>query len=211
MLISLINKTKVGFEIVLDTDVKYQVSEQIFSKFRLYKDKEFTEPEFEEFLKQLSIDKVHQKMLSILLKRRISTAQLKLKINEFLKKNNEPKLTNEVWLVEVEKFKELGMINDLELLKHQIEICISRKKGRNYIKQKLLTLGFDKELILSELENIEDNNENLEKLLKHKFASLQKSNSDKKKLFEKLVRFGIGRGFESGKIIKIAKSLLDNN
>ncbi len=211
MEVTALNQYKNGFIVTFDTNMKFQVSTQILTKFRLYINKVFDKTEFESFKKEVSFDQIHQRCLSLLSKRKLSSSKLKQRIKEFLRKNNLEKLEETSWSEEIEKLNELGLLNDEELVQIFIRNYSEKKKGKNYIKQKLIENGFSKELITKYLSETEDNLENLEILIRKKFEILKSKKLESMKLFEKLVRFGIGRGFESGKVIKIVKSLLDNN
>lgn len=210
MTIITVNKERSGFEIIFDTNMKFLISEQLFTKFRFYSGKEINDIEFEEFVIAANVDKVHQKILAILSKKQVSVSTLKTKINDFIYKNNLEKLDDNSWNAEIQKFTELGLLNDRTLISQIIESYLSKKKGKNYIKQKLFQLGFERTLIQEKLDNTEESSDDLESMMQKKFESLKTKEKDKRKLFEKLVRFGIGRGFESAKVIKITKIILSS-
>lgn len=105
----------------------------------------------------------------------------------------------------ITRLKEMELISDTKNIKILIDNYKSKSKGKKYIEQKLSQKLYEKNLIKDNLLEFE-NNDSLEKILQKKYETLsRKSNSDKEKNKQSLIRFGISRGFDYKDILRIIK------
>lgn len=89
-----------------------------------------------------------------------------------------------------DKMVDLGLINDEEYCTAKAEyLIISKKTSLSHTKLKLLTLGIEKDIIESCLQaySVDDQKENLDKLLKSKYQSKL---SQPEKVIQSLIRKG---------------------
>jgi regulatory protein len=96
----------------------------------------------------------------------------------------------------VEFLKEYNFINDESYIKMYIKDRL-RSQGREKIKYALLRKGIDGDLVEEELNSIDKDEERtvaIELAIK-KYSVLVKSESDKYKLWNKLCRFLVGKGY----------------
>lgn len=128
----------------------------------------------------------------------------KLKKDFFKKKITSE--TYELFLSQINEivvyYNEIGLFNENQMIKNKIEFCIKKGYSIKKIHDILTKNKFPKDLISSELENLNENDILKEDLIKKfiskkiKSSKFRESSLSKSQLFEKLLSLLIQNGFE---------------
>jgi len=112
----------------------------------------------------------------------------------------------------INKCIELSYLDDVSAARNLVEELLSKGYGSYKIIKTLITKGVDKNLIenlLKESINSENIVESIKCLLEKKLNSLKRAKiTDNRKIFEKLYRYLISRGYPSEIVLDILKKLL---
>lgn len=111
----------------------------------------------------------------------------------------------------INKCIELSYLDDVSVAKSYTEQLLAKGYGSYKIKKTLISKGLDKSLIenlLKDFISTENAIEAIEYLLEKKLTSLKNSKiTDNRKIFEKLYRYLIGRGYSSEMVLNALKKL----
>ncbi|ELC8441813.1 recombination regulator RecX [Clostridium perfringens] len=111
----------------------------------------------------------------------------------------------------VDFLKEYNLLNDEKYAEMYIKDRL-RTQGRNKIKYALIRKGISEEVLLDKLSNIdqEDENDTAFKLAEKKYNMLKKKESDKYKLYQKLFRFLLSKGYDYDCCNSVVRRLTNN-
>ena len=106
--------------------------------------------------------------------------------------------------------REYNFINDESYTRMYVKDRL-RSQGSQKIKYALMRKGIDEESIKNELDNIDRDSEKeiAMELAQKKYNQLSKRESDKYKLWNKLCRYLVGRGYDYSLAKSVVKSILD--
>jgi regulatory protein len=112
----------------------------------------------------------------------------------------------------MEFLKKYNFLDDLTYAKMYIKDKI-KTQGKNKIKFALIKKGISEEIINSELQelNTEDQNDTIMALAEKKYKTLQKNEKDSRKLSKKLADFLIRKGFQWEEVKPVLKQLLNED
>lgn len=135
-IISLEKKSKSKKYKVLTSDEDYQFSEDTIIKYMIFKDKVFTEQEWEKVLEDALLDEYFNKVLHYLGSSYKSVYEIKNYLYDKSKKNN-VKLTSKQIDTIIDRISELGYLNDEQLSRNICDYYYRQNKGPLYIRMKL--------------------------------------------------------------------------
>ena len=200
-----VTKDKKKF-IVLTNNGEYKFDEETIIKHLILKGKTFSDDEFEEILKTEEISKLFNKALNYISYQMRSENE----IIEYLKEKEAS--FNQIEII-LEKIKDFGYINDLELANNLFESMIRNKKGPKVLKIKLKEKRIDEkiinEILLKYTHDIEKD------VIDELLNNLKDKKTDKpikkqrQHIYEKLIRDGFSNELVNN-IISTVK-LVDNS
>ena len=150
----------------------------------------------------MTYESLLEKSISIILRKIYSRSELEQKLCKLMKENIDMSIVPQV----LDRPEELELLDDNKSIEIFIRNFREKGKGKKYVEQKLSQKGYVKSLIKQNLENFE-NNENLEVILSKKRESLLRQSIDSNKLQEKLLRFGLSRGFSMREVLDTIRKL----
>ena len=185
--IELQQRNKERANIYVDDNFFMGVNAAIVYDLGLKKGEEIDEAKLKELIYKEGLSKAKNKAMSILNRTAISEKKLREKLSDY-----SDEIVDEV----LDKLKEYGFINDLELSKRiaNDNSNISRF-GTNKIRQNLYKKGISKEVIEEVLEDI-DQDEQLENaiyLARKRYEKLK--GEDSRKVYQKLTQHLLYKGF----------------
>lgn len=196
MIITKLNIKNNIIEIFVDEINSFHCSENFQLEHDLYEGKVVENFSFEELKNLAEVDLIKQKAKNYCSTRLLCKSKLRNYIQKISKrkgisidKESIEKMLNE--------FEEYNLINDYEYTRKIVDSLTNKKKGLGFIKQKLHTLGIDKEIIINVLSESFDSDleaENLKSLIEKKRFFLEKKFTGDK-LQQKLISFCIGKGY----------------
>lgn len=195
------NKDRVN--IFIDEEFAFGCFGELVYKYGLTKDKEVNIDELKEIINDEEFLKCKSSALRIIEKSYKSQKEIsdKLLMKEFSSKSIEKTL---------EFLKEYNFIDDKKYTNMYIKDKI-KLQGKNKIKYSLLRKGISEDLIYENLNIIDEESqlEVAEKLAYKKYSILLKSENDKYKLSNKLIRFLITKGYDYDISMKVTKKVME--
>lgn len=194
---------------VITDELDYTVSEDMIIKHQLFKDKVFTEKEFEQVIKDILEDEFFNKVLNLLSYSPKSEYEIINYIHTNEYKNKTFLSENQINNI-MKKLEQLGYINDETLCENIIDYYIRNNKGPLYIKQKLRDKKIDDKIIDEKLKCYDYilEEEIITKLLQKESNNNLPIKKFKLNLSNKLIR----NGFTSSLVFKlIDKQKYDDN
>lgn len=192
------NKNRVN--VFCDGEYSFSISKNGVVDFYLYKDKEITQDEINEIVEKDSVNKGFAYACDYLLNK--TTNEVKNKLKE---KGYEDKYIEII----IEKLKYYDYLNDKRYIEYYIkERAIPNNWGTQKIKNNLYKKGLDMKLInevINEIEELNDNKERINALINKKLKTLYNETDDRKKK-EKISRFLISRGYNWNEFSDILNS-----
>ncbi|HEX9251762.1 MAG TPA: regulatory protein RecX [Ignavibacteriaceae bacterium] len=186
-------KDEKNVSVYFDNGERLILSEDTFYNSGLRKGDEISEDRFSFFIEQNILYHIKQRALSFLARRFHSERELLIKLKS---KSYEERLIKIV----LSDLKEKSFIDDKVFANHFIEEKLKKKRwGKNKIRAALFSKGISTSIIDESLQGFDaeqDQNATAFKLVKKKFESLIKRETDNKKIKQKLISFLLSRGFE---------------
>jgi regulatory protein len=186
-------KDEKNVSVYFDNGERLILSEDTFYNSGLRKGDEISEDRFSFFIEQNILYHIKQRALSFLVRRFHSERELLIKLKS---KSYEERLIKIV----LSDLKEKSFIDDKVFANHFIEEKLKKKRwGKNKIRAALFSKGISTSIIDESLQGFDaeqDQNATAFKLVKKKFESLIKRETDNKKIKQKLISFLLSRGFE---------------
>lgn len=145
-----IKKIKSGkYKIILDGETFTTYDDVLIKNGILYK-KQIDEATFSKMLKDNEYYDAYNKTISYIMKHKRSESEIKKYLDKYeINDNDKNKIINHL--------KEIGLINDLSYIKSYIQDSIYLgSNGPLKIKQDLIDLGLDYDLVNTEIENIDN-------------------------------------------------------
>lgn len=162
-------------------------------KSGLKKGDEVSEDRFSVLIESDTVYNIKKKALTFLSRRPHTEKELILKLKA---KAYDEKLIKLV----IKELRELSFLNDKNFAIQFTEEKSEKKKwGKLKIKAALQSKGIDNKIIIAVLSNYNIDNlemQQAEKLALKKYTVLQKKETDKRKLFQKVITFLISRGYD---------------
>ena len=137
---------------LITTKDEYVVSEDMIIKHYLFKDKIFTEKEFDKVIEDILEDEYFNKVINLLSISLKSEYEIIKYIHTNEAKNKTYLKDNQIDNI-INKLKQFNYIDDNKLSISLIDYYIRNKKGPLYIKQKLKEKKIDEEIINSNLKS----------------------------------------------------------
>lgn len=196
-------------QIFIDETYFCSVTEDTLAGYRLFVGKSLDDSLQDTLQKQSNIDKLYNKLLRLISTKLYSRKELIKQLKEYA---NKFEIDYDESIIE----SLLTKVSGLELFnerKNMQTICTNyqnKNKGKNYISQKLFEKGFPKDIIKELITDIHTDKSDIDALLEKKYQTLKKSEPDKRKIQEKLTRFGLGRGFSYDELKEPIKRILQH-
>ncbi|SFU73658.1 regulatory protein [Clostridium sp. DSM 8431] len=130
---------------------------------------------------------------------------------EMIQRLNEKGFDSENIAIVIDFLKEYNFINDTNYAKMYIKDKLS-SQGMQKIKYSLLRKGITSDVIEEIMSNMDDNKQmdTALELARKKYNSLLKTEKDKYKLWNKLLRYLVGRGYDYSMAKDVIKEVMDN-
>jgi len=190
-------KRKNRFNIYLDDEYAFPVSDEVLIKYGLTIDKSLTQDNIEEIIYEDNYSKIFSKSLNLLSYRIRTEKEVSDRLNIYLfKLKLENAQTSRIKENILSKLNALNLINDAEFAKTYVSQKIESNKplSNRQIKYKLYRKGISSELIDKYLpkEKFESEFERAQKVVNKKFKTLQgfTKNEIKKKIYSYLSQKG---------------------
>ena len=199
-------------QVFVDEEYIFSCTENFVIKNGLYKDKEVTVEVLEELKNGAQYSILEYKLMDYVSRGYYSKKELRLKVIRYCQKRFEFTPNDEFFDEIFKKLESLQLYSSLYSAKMLTQNYISRSKGKNYISSKLYSKGFDKSDIEESLSPIKEENldRNLKGVLQRKLKTLdEKKFKNKFEIKQKLLKFGVGRGFSYGQAKKAVDEILN--
>lgn len=195
-------KNKDRVNIYLDYKYAFAMNAELVYREDLKVNLEVDEEKFYDLVKKDNFSKCKENSLRIIERSYKTEKEIKEKLIE---RGYELEEISKV----VEFLKEYNFINDELYTKMYIKDRIKRQ-GKEKIKYVLLRKGIDGDLIEEEFSLIDDNEEKIIaiELATKKYTKLLKSESDSYKLWNKLYRFLVGKGYDYSMVKEVIQEVL---
>lgn len=201
-----VRKDEKNVIIFFDNNEILILSEETFFNSGLRKGDFISEDRYVFFIEQNKVYHIKQKALSYLARRSHSQKELFLKLKS---KGYEEKLINSV----LNHLKELNIIDDQKFaLAFAEEKWIKKHWGKNKIHSALISKGIQSQIIkdvLISFESGENEFNVLTQIANKKLIQLKKRVNDDKKLYQKLITFLTGRGYDYEMSKDVCRKLLN--
>lgn len=199
--IQIVNVTKKKNKFIVSTNEKeYTFCEDTIIKYYIFKDKQFTEEEFEEALKAEKENSYLNQALNFI---SFKTRSIK-EIVDYLKSKDASREQSEYVIT---KLIELGYLDDEIFSKNMLDSIMLNKKGPMVLLEKLKSKGVDEEIIKNTLSlyTIDLEEEILDDLIK----SLVKKNNDQPKQKQKQIIYNklLRDGFTSSLVYRLVDKI----
>lgn len=186
MKITSLKETKAGrISLYLDGEYVTSLDTLTFGEYGLCVNDEIDEDKVSEILRLSQSRRVKQKAVELLSYRPHSKAELKRKLLKTATEEDVQKA--------VERMEELEMVDDLSFAKMLVrEYGNVKLYGINRITQELYRRGIERDVIAEALNELPDQRETLDRLMKKMRVEFKGSYADKERLLKKL----LSRGFD---------------
>lgn len=196
-------RTKDRVNIYIDESYAFSVSAELVYRDGLRKDLEINEEKLKEVVKEDNIIKCKNTALRIVERSYKTEKEI---IEKLFEKGYEKDEIDKT----LEFLREYKFINDEAYTRMYVKDR-AKTQGRGKIKYALMKKGVDHENIESALETIDKDEEKeaaLE-LARKRYLVISKRESDKYKLWNKLYRFLVGRGYDYSLVKEIVKEVVN--
>lgn len=201
-----VRKDEKNVIIFFDNNEKLILTEETFFNSGLRKGDIISEDRYDFFIEQNKIYHIKQKAITYLARRSHSEKELYVKLKL---KGYEEKLINSV----LNHLKELGVIDDQKFaLEFAEEKWTKKHWGKNKIHSALIIKGVQSQIIKDVLKSFKsgENEFNvLTGIANKKLVQLKKRVNDDKKLYQKLITFLTGRGYDYEMSKEVCRKLLN--
>ena len=191
-------RTKDRVNIYIDEAYAFSVSAELVYREGLRKDLVINEEKLKEVVKEDNIIKCKNTALRIVERSYKTEKEIKEKLFEKGYEKDEIDKT-------LEFLSEYKFINDEAYTKMYVKDR-SKTQGRGRIKYALMKKGVDQEDIESALETIDKDEE---KEARKRYLAISKRESDKYKIWNKLCRFLVGRGYDYSLVKEVVKEVVN--